>query len=460
MSGTITGGSGAKVALSGASNATTTTNSSGAFTFSGLVSGSYAVTPSQAGYTFAPTSQSVSIYDANVTGVNFTATANAPTYSIAGTITPAAISSGMKVTLSGAGTTNTTVSSNGSFYFPSLVNGTYTVTPGSSSATFTPTSQSVTINGANATGINFTAAAISQNACGNTVNWTDPSCQQIGSGSLSPQWTVISRHGEYEQNETECNVPNAITQTPGALSITMTASPYTCGDFSPTSGASCPAAGCDTSGGNVRPASWPYTTGAIQWNTFNICPDCSTTTYPSATSCGGTCNITVIGSMPSYTTGTWPAFWLLSQKCQDSNKYTGDTGPEGCPYIGGKGYIEIDGTECFGGQSTWCQFHVANPDFAMGNGCDAVYSVSPGQHSFQTVWTTNSIKQYMDGKLITTCNQSLSAPMFFIAQIQSATSSGMKPVDSNLPAVLTLNSVTVTDGNGNTLFDDDFPDQN
>ena len=460
ISGTITGSSGAMVALSGASSATTTTNSSGAFSFSGLANGSYAVTPSEAGYTFAPTSLAISINGANVTGVNFTANAKAPTYSIGGTITPAAISSGVRVTLSGAGTASTTVGSDGSFNFTSLVNGTYTVTPSGTSATFSPSSQSVTINNANVTGINFTAVAVSQSACGDTLSWTDASCQRIGSGSLNPQWTVISRHGEYAQNETECNIPTAITQTPGELSITMTASAYTCGDFSPSSGAACPSAGCDTSGGDVSPVSWPYSTGDIQWNTFNICPNCSTTTYPTATACGGTCTITVVGSMPSFITGTWPAFWLLGQNCEDSNKYTGDTGVDSCPYVGENGYIEIDTTECYGGEGTWCQFHVANPSFGIGNGCDAVYSVSTGQHTFQTVWTADSIQQYLDGTLVTTCNQSLNAPMFFIAQIQSATSAGMIPDNANLPAVMILNSVTVTDSNGNTLFSDDFPNQN
>ena len=43
--------------------------------------------------------------------------------------------------------------------------------------------------------------------CGNTIAWNNPSCQIIGSGSVLPQWTVISRHGEYAQGETECNIP-------------------------------------------------------------------------------------------------------------------------------------------------------------------------------------------------------------------------------------------------------------
>ena len=226
ISGTITGSGGATVALSGASSATTTTNSSGAFTFSGLADGNYSLTPTKNGYTFAPTSLAITINGANVTVVNFTGTGNAATYSIGGTITPATIGAGVTVTLSGAGTARTAVGTDGSFNFTSLVDGTYTVTPSGVAATFSPSSQSVIINNANVTGINFTAAAISQSACGNTLSWTDASCQRIGAGSLNPQWTVISRHGEYGQNETECNIPNAIAQTPGELSIAMTAPLY------------------------------------------------------------------------------------------------------------------------------------------------------------------------------------------------------------------------------------------
>jgi len=55
------GGSGATVTLSGAAAATTTANSSGNYTFSGLANGTYTVTPSHAGYTFSPTSLSVTV---------------------------------------------------------------------------------------------------------------------------------------------------------------------------------------------------------------------------------------------------------------------------------------------------------------------------------------------------------------------------------------------------------------
>jgi hypothetical protein len=85
ISGTITpssGGSGATITLSGAASATTTGDSSGNYSFAGLASGTYAVTPSNRGFAFSPTSQNATVNGANMTGVNFTATAQ-PVHSVA-----------------------------------------------------------------------------------------------------------------------------------------------------------------------------------------------------------------------------------------------------------------------------------------------------------------------------------------------------------------------------------------
>jgi hypothetical protein len=75
ISGTVTG-SAATVTLAGASTGSTTTNASGAYSFSGLANGSYVVTPGQSGYSLTPSTASVAINGANVSAVNFTATAD------------------------------------------------------------------------------------------------------------------------------------------------------------------------------------------------------------------------------------------------------------------------------------------------------------------------------------------------------------------------------------------------
>jgi hypothetical protein len=74
ISGTITrnGSALAGVTLS-AGGKTTTSAADGTYTLSGLVAGSYTVTPSKSGYTFTPGSQSVTIASSNISSINFAA---------------------------------------------------------------------------------------------------------------------------------------------------------------------------------------------------------------------------------------------------------------------------------------------------------------------------------------------------------------------------------------------------
>ena len=150
--------------------------------------------------------------------------------------------------------------------------------------------------------------------------------------SLSPFWTIINRHGEYSQNETECNIPQQVSVANG-LTITTAAQNWVCGDFHPD--------------GTVwhTPSSWPYITGDIQWTNLNF-------TY-------GT--VEIRAKFPDQHTSLWPATWLLGSNCQSTNPFTGETGVGNCPNLGSAGYTEIDMTECYG--SGWCQFHVCRPQF-------------------------------------------------------------------------------------------------
>jgi hypothetical protein len=74
ISGKVSGSS-ATLTLSGAASRSTTTDSVGNFSFTGLPNGSYIVAPSASGYTFSPTTASVTLNGASITGVNFTASA-------------------------------------------------------------------------------------------------------------------------------------------------------------------------------------------------------------------------------------------------------------------------------------------------------------------------------------------------------------------------------------------------
>jgi hypothetical protein len=182
ISGTISptmGGSGAMVTLSGAASATTTASSSGAYRFPSLAKGTYAVTPSKTGIAFDPGSLMATVSGANVTGLDFTATAQvSSTFSISGTISPTAGGDGATVTLSGAAGATTTASSSGAYSFPGLMNGNYNVAPTSSGYTFNPTSQNVTVKTTNVTGVNFTATA--QQAHSVNLSWSASTSTAVG----------------------------------------------------------------------------------------------------------------------------------------------------------------------------------------------------------------------------------------------------------------------------------------
>jgi len=634
ISGTITpaaNGVGATVTLSGAASATTTADASGNYSFSGLANGSYTVTPSKAGFTFSPASTAVTINGANQTAINFTA--SAVTYSISGTITPAANGVGATVTLSGAAFATTTADASGNYSFSGLANGTYSVTPSESGYLFSPAAQSAIISSANVANVNFTVSvapvavsisptsvslvtggiqqftptvtgttntAVTWTATGGTVSTNglytapgtagaytvtatsaadtaksasatvtvttagsvllgDPNVEtQVGSipvaqaeafqatanasgtmqslvvyldststasqlvvglyadasghpgallsqgsstmpvagawnpilvpaaslaagtpywiailgttsgtlafreaapgscasevdaqssltslpaswttgtvGSncpasafgdstkvvffdnfpgttLSSYWTIISRHGEYTQDETECNVPSMVAVSNG-LTITTEAQSASCGDYF------------------TAASSWPYITGDIQWTNLNF-------TYGS---------IEIEAKFPSVNTSLWPATWLLGTNCQYTNPLTGSTGVTingySCPNLGQSGYQEIDMTECYGGPGGWCGFTVFNPN--VSEACNRIsYSVDTNWHLFTTVWNASSVSQYMDGNLVTTCNQAMSGPMFLIIQTQTGGVGGT-PNNAYLPATLGAEYVKVT----------------
>ena len=152
ISGTVSGATSVTVACTGQASVTT----SGTYTFSNLANGTYTVTPSKTGYVFSPASYNVTISGANVTGKNFTASP-APTYTISGTVYKAGGAAFSGVTIKIGLLSFATTASNGTYTILGRANGTYSITPSMGGYTFSPENRSVTINGANVTGINFTA---------------------------------------------------------------------------------------------------------------------------------------------------------------------------------------------------------------------------------------------------------------------------------------------------------------
>ena len=162
ISGTVNGAviSGVTITLAGTSSGSALTDASGHYSFSGLANGSYTITPSKTGYTFSPTTVSVTVNNADMTGQSFTATAiTTPTYTISGRVSGDVVS-GVTITLTGTGSSSLTTDSSGNYSFSGAANGSYTITPSMSGYTFSPASISIMVNNANVTGKNFTAAAI------------------------------------------------------------------------------------------------------------------------------------------------------------------------------------------------------------------------------------------------------------------------------------------------------------
>jgi len=86
ISGTVSGAisSGVTITVTGTATAAATTAANGSYSVTGLPDGSYTVTPSMAGYAFAPSSSAATVSGANSTGKDFVATAVLGTYSASG----------------------------------------------------------------------------------------------------------------------------------------------------------------------------------------------------------------------------------------------------------------------------------------------------------------------------------------------------------------------------------------
>ncbi len=132
---------------------TTITQADGSYTFSGVDAGSYTITPSLAGYIFAPIFLDVTV-GPDAVNVNFTGT---PLFSISG-----AVYSDLTVPLAGVtitadpGAYSAITDGSGAYLLVDVPAGDYTLTPSKPEYTFTPDSLPVHLD-ANQVGIDFQA---------------------------------------------------------------------------------------------------------------------------------------------------------------------------------------------------------------------------------------------------------------------------------------------------------------
>ncbi len=135
----------------------TTTDQSGAYSFTNLAPGSYTVTASLTGFAFTSNNpQPVTLTVSDVTGEDFT---GAPV-TISGTVTlnGAPVTTNLVMHLTGKASKTCTPDSSGNYKFSTLANGTYKVTPvftHTPPVVATPPSATIVINGTSATQ-NFT----------------------------------------------------------------------------------------------------------------------------------------------------------------------------------------------------------------------------------------------------------------------------------------------------------------
>ena len=401
ISGTISGIGGAAVTLSGQSSAATTADGSGNFSFRGLINGSYAITATLTGYSFTPAIQAVTINGANVTGVSFTAAVAAPSYTISGSITPASVGSGATVTLSGSGTGVTSADANGNFNFTSLNNGTYTVTPSSTTATFSPTSQSVTISGGNVTGVSFTATASA-----NVIFYDD-----FTGSTLSTEWVALNRAGDYSNGELQCYQPANAQVTGGTLVEIFESQNISCGDE------------------DHAASSWNYTSAFVQWSTFNF-------TY-------GT--VEVRAKIPN--TSLSPAIWMLGHNCEASNPLSADNVGACAWPLSGSDEIDIaefapnDATARENSYSNSSTANSSSNSFSCGSGPQV--GGDGNYHIFTFTWKSDSMSWAVDGQTNCTTTNSRYIPtqaMFLIMNIAANNSATPK----GLPQSMDIDYVKVT----------------
>ena len=121
------GVSGVTITLVNSSGTSTTriTDVVGNYSAVGLAAGTYTISASKAGYAMNPLNQKATVTCDVRTGVDFTATAAANTYSIMGTVGVG----GKELTLSGSNSGVIYSSASGTYSFSGLLAGSYTITP-------------------------------------------------------------------------------------------------------------------------------------------------------------------------------------------------------------------------------------------------------------------------------------------------------------------------------------------
>ena len=230
---------------------------------------------------------------------------------------------------------------------------------------------------------------------------------EFDAGALdTTQWVAMNRPGDSSNMEQQYYLPTNVAVSNGSLNITSKA---------------------DTS-----VTGYSYTSGMVQWKSFNF-------TYGTmefqAKLAGGQ--------------GPWPAVWLLGSNCQQTNVNSPDNIPP-CNWPQ-PGSDEINIIETFNGNPTMINQQIHSGSF--NTGCTAsTADASANLHTYSLIWAPGSLTWKIDG--VTTCNITSgvpSTPMFLLVDTAMGGVGGGTINDSTLPQTLSLDYVRVT------LFDTAAP---
>ena len=228
ISGTVTvsGGGGLGGVAVSAGSQTTTTASDGSYTLSGLVAGSYIVTPTLAEYTFQPAHRTPRVSQAagSAPGVNFVATARSYTISGYARDSHGAPLGGVQVT---AGGQSTATDSTGHYQLGGLPAGSYTVTPTLAEHSFSPSSRPVTVNHTlgDAHNQNFTGTVLTYSIGGTITESGQPLAGVLvsagGKTALTGAGGSYTLTGLVAGAYTVTPSRNETVFTPGSLGVTV-----------------------------------------------------------------------------------------------------------------------------------------------------------------------------------------------------------------------------------------------
>ncbi len=209
------------------------------------------------------------------------------------------------------------------------------------------------------------------------------------------RWTVLNIHGDSNNNEQQCYIPQNVTENGGILE-----------ELLEVEHVSCPA---DTADGDFGAMTAAYSSGAIESKSFRF-------EY-------GTIEARIKFAGGS---GSWPAFWLLGATCQLPNYLTAN----GCKWPN-PGSEEIDIAEFQHNKIINEQVHTSNGS----PGCTALPSnPATNWHVYSLTWHQDKLIYQIDGQ--TTCTISTSVPaedMFIIVNTSAGGYGGGTINNTTLP---------------------------